>query len=159
MRTILEKFAEEGGGLEACDLTEFLEMAGLDLARVPEPAREYFEHLPAQDVEIGPFTILAPESVYQEARQLLPSCGVVAHGFLTFARQASGDILVLDLRTGIVYLLNHDIYLSEKWIEPRYDPNLEDRDFPHHLPVNAENIVATAEGQFDDIDTFLAALE
>lgn len=155
---IQELLTEGRAKLEPCDITEFAEDAGLRLDEVALPVRTYFTGLPVEDTELGPFTILSPASVYQEARQLLPSCGVVSHGFLTFAREAAGDLFVVQLSTGTVYLLNHDIYLSETWIEPRYEPNLMDSGFPERLPVTAETIIATAEGKFESIEEFFAAL-
>jgi len=112
----------------------------------------YFEAcVPDSPIDLGSFTILDESGIRQENSDLIPGCHIFQHGFVAFARESCGDVIAADLGTGRVYWISHEKYEGES-IEPGWKPDMSG--FADPLPIDANNIIKTADMAFESIVAF-----
>jgi len=78
-----------------------------------------------------------------------PSCFACPKGFITFGSEPNGDAIAVEIASGRVYVLCHEIY-SEEGIT-----DYSGRSRSEYLPITAANIAKTAIARFPDIRQFL----
>lgn len=114
------------------------------------------ECVPNRQLTLGDFRILGVKELREENLELMPGYLVSPLGFICIASTAGGDAFAVDCETGKVYLLSHDKY-NEGTISPGWNENHSG--FLPDIPINRENIIATADREYDDIREFLDFLD
>jgi len=141
-----------------CGMTSFrLSLLLGDTKRnIPIQVSEYFSScIPAVTLKLQHHRILSPHHILEENQGLIPGCYCVSYGLPVIATDDSGDAISIDIESGHVYLLSHDKFepdgLQRGWNEAMTD-------FLPLLSFTRENIIQTAEEEWDSIEDFLESL-
>lgn len=121
----------------------------------PSAIQYFSDSVPSSTIDLEILRILSPEHLLLENTELIPGCRVAPHGFVTFAATDCGDSVSIDLSTGSIYLVSTDKYEKEM-ISPGWKPDYSG--FYDPIPITRENIIATCESHWPDIETALVAL-
>ncbi len=116
----------------------------------------YFaESVPTTSLNFGNFNLLSTVDLDFHNSELIPSCCIAPHGFITIACTQSGDCYSVDISTGIVYLISHDKFEGDS-IQPGW--NSDYTAFLPALPITRENIISIADDEIPDLETALEFL-
>ena len=123
-----------------------------DVVIDPAVANYFAECVPASDIDLEVVTILSPQGIEMENREMIPGCRCSPHGFITIARDMGGDSFSVDITDGKIYEISHGKF-GKKSISPGW--NTDHTAFLPDIPINRANIIATAEETLDSIEEFL----
>ena len=112
----------------------------------------YSQALSLTDLQIDSVRLLGKHNVMEEAFNLIPGCKVLEFGFIPIASTDSGDIYVVDYRTGKVFELSHEKYNLDS-ICPGWKSDYSG--FMEDIPITQINIIKTACHSFSEVEKFL----
>jgi len=117
---------------------------------------EYFSScVPAPTLSLRYHRILSPHHILNENQDLIPGCYCATFGLLVIATDDSGGAISVDVESGRLYQLSHDKFESDGLHRGWNDAMT---DFLPVLPFNRENIILTAEKEWDSITDFIESL-
>ncbi len=93
----------------------------LELGEVESSVREYFgSQIPSVSIRSKLFSaadiyrLIGRDELVEHNRQCVPSCDILAAGFVTIATDISGDAVAIDVTDGQVYLVEHETNWEEE---------------------------------------------
>lgn len=96
-----------------------VDLASLGVVTMHHTAEFYFSDcVPLNEIDRPFHQLLSVSDVYTHNKEYYPSCQILDHGLVTFAREPDGDAIVVDVYDGRVHLVSHEIFVDEGIIGP-----------------------------------------